>query len=210
LSTWGFQRNMAMEMQELLYYCVEVRVRRPYSVIVPFLCQQCGSCCREIGITWGRRMIEKASAFLGLAPRKFTATYLKVPVRHGDRETLKIGGRKVHPCPLLTDKGECRIHPARPDACRDFPVRADSPSSGVECPGLIRMQAVARRLTHRIPHSQVDRSPPHDIETLYRSRTYLRPNGQQKRVIHRKYLTTNPSDEERILFIRLNGLEHLE
>ncbi|HOO20228.1 MAG TPA: YkgJ family cysteine cluster protein [Kiritimatiellia bacterium] len=97
-----------------------------------FECRRCGACCRWPGsVLLEPADIESAAAFLGLTPEEFIERHAGL-ARNRAQLTLKEapGGA----CGFLDDNDCCRIYPARPRQCRDFPR-----SWRVEgCPGLDR------------------------------------------------------------------------
>jgi hypothetical protein len=77
-------------------------------------CQACGACCRDNEVVLtprDRRRFERAE----IAPPT---------IRRGGRVLLRLL-KKGGACTQLGPKNVCRIYPARPDACRDFPPASE-------------------------------------------------------------------------------------
>ena len=97
---------------------------------MPFHCNRCGRCCKEIGIPWAdldsRRVIE----FLKMDVNDFLDSYGFVVNEHsGEIEPTELG---VTPCPFLSydrQQAVCKIYPVRPPVCRGYP------GPGIVCRG---------------------------------------------------------------------------
>ncbi len=82
-----------------------------------FVCRRCGNCCRGDGfviitITDARRIAD----FLEISVQEFYYTYTK---RMNDEYRLEdIPGTKD--C-IFLENNLCKIHPVKPQQCRDFP-----------------------------------------------------------------------------------------
>ena len=96
----------------------------------PFVCQRCGACCRWPGsVLLEAADIAAAAGALGISEGEFIEKHATL-ARNRAQLTLKeqTGGA----CEFLDAEGRCRIYPARPKQCRDFPCgwQVDG------CPGL--------------------------------------------------------------------------
>jgi Fe-S-cluster containining protein len=106
-----------------------------YRVVIPFVCQRCGTCCRKMGVDLGPMDIERISRHLRLERARFVREYVG-DVKTGDNGSLTIVRRKPPaPCSFLTESNACLIYSVRPSPCRSFPIETDSGDSGIGCPG---------------------------------------------------------------------------
>ena len=106
-----------------------------YRVVIPFVCQRCGRCCRKVGIDLAPMDIERISRHLRLGRTRFVREYVG-DVATGDNGSLTIVRRKPPaPCSFLTESNACRIYSVRPSPCRSFPINGDFGDSRIGCPG---------------------------------------------------------------------------
>lgn len=97
----------------------------------PFRCRRCGACCRWPGIVrLDEADIARLAAHLGLPEERFLADCTRLAP---DRRSLSLTERPGGVCIFLDDAtSSCRVYPARPRQCRDFPSRWRDP----DCPAL--------------------------------------------------------------------------
>ena len=85
----------------------------------PFVCRQCGACCRWPGsVLLETTDAEAAAAALGLTAAEFIERHAAL-ARNRAQLTLKEAPDGA--CEFLKADGRCRIYAARPRQCRDFP-----------------------------------------------------------------------------------------
>jgi Fe-S-cluster containining protein len=95
-----------------------------------FVCQHCGACCRWPGsVLLAAADIAALAAALGLSEGEFIATHTMLA---RNRAQLTLKESPDGSCEFLDAAGLCRMYPARPGQCRDFPQgwRVEG------CPGL--------------------------------------------------------------------------
>ncbi|HIE32726.1 MAG TPA: YkgJ family cysteine cluster protein [Thermodesulfobacteriaceae bacterium] len=83
-----------------------------------FECKRCGFCCQgESTVSLSPEEIERIAAYLGLSKDDFLKRYA---VRKDKRIEMKtINGH----CIFYDEKeGLCRVHPVKPDRCREWPL----------------------------------------------------------------------------------------
>ncbi len=100
-----------------------------------FRCRRCGNCCRWEGyvhVLPGE--IDAAAFFLGMAPEEFIRRFTRLTE---DRRGLSLTEREDGACVFFLDGNPagCRIHPVKPQQCRDFPKRWNFPGWEKECAG---------------------------------------------------------------------------
>jgi Fe-S-cluster containining protein len=129
--------------------CQQSGQARPARV---FECRRCGACCLGRG---GVRLDEKqageAAAWLRLSPADFTRRYLAPGPPPRDVLTGNDGFCLFHQA-----DGRCRIHPVKPDVCRQWPflpalLTRDRAflEAGQACPGLAPDLTWAEFKAHR-------------------------------------------------------------
>lgn len=87
-----------------------------------FQCHRCGNCCRGDGFVDMRPAdIRRAAAYLDMEEADFLARFAK---RQPDGKWFLIDqGDPDKSCVFLTEENLCRINPAKPQQCADFPER---------------------------------------------------------------------------------------
>ena len=96
----------------------------------PFVCRQCGACCRWPGsVLLEAEDVAAVAAALGMEAGDFIDRHA---VLARNRAQLTLREAPDGACEFLQADGRCRIYAARPRQCRDFPHgwRVDG------CPGL--------------------------------------------------------------------------
>lgn len=107
----------------------------------PFVCRQCGNCCRVPGHV--RLLADEPDALaaaLGLSVETFLETRtLLAP----DRRALILTNHPDGSCVLLDQQGRCRVHAVKPLQCRTFPFAWVNSDSAAVCPGLADVPTTA-------------------------------------------------------------------
>lgn len=81
-------------------------------------CHRCGACCRWPGhVLLNAEDIARLAAHLGLPEADFIARYCELA---RNRAQLSLADGPDGACVFL-DGNDCRVYPARPRQCRDFP-----------------------------------------------------------------------------------------
>ena len=100
--------------------------------LAAFLCQRCNECCKKPGFVYLQAGEEESIAkFLEISSFDFVNRYCELE----DRRKLVLKKNADESCVFLTPVG-CRIHPAKPQQCCDFPVKWRTPASFDYCEGL--------------------------------------------------------------------------
>lgn len=99
----------------------------PYDLFIPFVCRQCGACCRTYTPVMPEKDLEQIARDLNIPEDELFA-------RHEEHRLRYIAGRPL-PCPFNDDK-RCLIyrHPLRPGVCRLYPFSYGRPKIR-GCPG---------------------------------------------------------------------------
>ena len=163
----------------------ELRLKNGEIVRIPFVCQQCGKCCKILSkIVFDpveRKLymenLEEISKYVNL-DELIEELSEKVEAKH----PVKL------PCPFLK-ANRCSIHPIRPKSCRIFPLGKDL-DQGIGCPGL-------KRLNELISAFDVEK-----VEYRFAERELSKIKVGMEVV--EKFLSLSPSDEEIKEFYRLN------
>lgn len=83
-----------------------------------FHCIRCQACCRETGyVRLTKEEPDSIADFLGMDVNDFIETHTRLT---RDRQALSLIDQEDGACIFLTREG-CRINPAKPAQCRDFP-----------------------------------------------------------------------------------------
>lgn len=102
-----------------------------------FECSRCLECCRKPGYVYLKKGEEEGmAAYLQMDAYDFVEKYCEVM----ERRRLVLKKNSDESCVFLTAEG-CRVHPAKPEQCRDFPVRWRTPASFSYCEGMKRLPA---------------------------------------------------------------------
>jgi hypothetical protein len=97
-----------------------------------FACRACGACCRWPGpVRLGEDDIRILADHLGLAEAAFLEQWTTLAL---DRRSLSLTEKADGSCVFL-EGNRCRVYPARPRQCRDFPLGWSFPGVQQECPG---------------------------------------------------------------------------
>jgi Fe-S-cluster containining protein len=166
----------------ILYERLKIHTKQgSVTINIPFVCQKCGKCCREIGFPIGWQSFREIARFLKI-PMEELLVYIKL--------------NELKPCPFLKND-LCSIYPVRPGGCKLFPLLVEFKDQGIGCPGLKRIREVEDLL--REEHANfISRSKWIGIKEVDRIRVKIPPKFVQK------FLGTNPLKAERDLFFKLN------
>lgn len=100
-----------------------------------FKCQQCGECCKKIGLPYDYETVFKMADFLKMSVEEIIENYYGK--RSPDGSSWKSVDSKRTPCPFLKfldGKYFCEIYPVRPTGCKLYPVQTDGGHAGINCP----------------------------------------------------------------------------
>lgn len=161
-----------------------------FTLNIPFVCNNCGRCCSQIGFPIGEALLRKIGDYLNLKPEEIEQNYL----RTGDEEQ---GGCVLAPCPFLR-YNMCSIYPVRPEGCKFFPLALDFKDYGIGCEGLKRLRELEQNITEECS------------EIISRSKAVKMDKAHQIAVkapetIINKLLEQNISQTEKELFFILNS-----
>ncbi len=165
----------------------ELKLKNGEIVRIPFVCQQCGKCCRIL-----------SKVVFDPVERKLYMENIEEISKHVNLDALieELSGKvkAKHPvklpCPFFKDN-RCSIHPIRPKSCRIFPLGGDF-DQDIGCPGLKRLKEFVSAFdAYRVEYKFVERKE---------------PKVKVSSEVIEKFLSLNPSDEEIKEFYRLNEL----
>ena len=105
-----------------------------YDIIVPFVCHQCGNCCRGYYPMVDPEMLPEIERTLG-EPIKVSKTGW-----HWIAEASSSG--RPTDCFFLDISGRCRIHDIRPGPCRSYPALLETGAGKIKCPGHKEFQEI--------------------------------------------------------------------
>ena len=92
----------------------------PAPALESFTCRQCGACCRWPGsVLLNGEEVADLAAHLGLPPAQFIERHTTLA---RNRAQLTLREQAGGACEFLDAAGHCRVYPARPGQCRDFPA----------------------------------------------------------------------------------------
>ncbi len=164
----------------------ELKLKNGEIVRIPFVCQQCGKCCRIL-----------SKVVFDPVERKLYMEDLEEISKHVNLDALiEELSRKVKakhpvklPCPFFKDN-RCSIHPVRPGSCRIFPL-GEGMDQGIGCPGLKRLE----ELISAFDAERVEYKFAEDVSKVKVSADVVE-----------MFSSLNPSDEEVREFYKLNEL----
>ena len=156
-------------------------------VRIPFVCQQCGRCCKIL-----------SKVVLDPVEKKLYMENIDAISEHVNLdeliEELSKNVEAKHPvklpCPFLKDN-RCSIHPIRPKSCRIFPL-GEELDQGIGCPGLKRLEEIVSAFN---PETFEYRFVEGEISKV-----------KVDEIVFKKFLSLNPSDEEIKAFLKLHRL----
>lgn len=83
-----------------------------------YVCQRCGNCCRWPGeVPVSEEEIAQIAAYLGISEQEMIDQYTEI---RRNRAGLTLISRPNHEC-IFLEGNECRIHPVKPEQCKNFP-----------------------------------------------------------------------------------------
>jgi len=126
--------------------------KRLYDVLVPFVCQRCARCCRELGVSPPSLDRKRIADYLKLDWEAVSARYLSKAILSKNDSGRYEWMKRWSPCPFLSPEGECIIYPVRPRGCRTYPVYTLLGPESVDCPGMRLMQKAVSVLGRGIPY----------------------------------------------------------
>jgi len=100
-----------------------------------FKCQQCGKCCREIGLPYDSESCFNMADFLNISVTQVIEKYYGRLSANGSE--WKSDNSKRIPCPFLKgtdDRYFCEIYSVRPKGCELYPMETDFGPQNVDCP----------------------------------------------------------------------------
>ncbi len=98
---------------------------------VNFECKQCGNCCRQPGYVYLKDgEAEGMAKLLDIDVYEFTEKYCVIQ----DRLNLVLKMGENEDC-LFLKNNNCLVYDARPEQCRDFPKKWNTPKSKKYCEG---------------------------------------------------------------------------
>ena len=109
-------------------------------IITEFQCMMCGNCCRGEGYVRLRpHDITRIATYLEISETEFIETYTRLPeipthLAAGDL-WLKDKPGPDQEC-IMLENNRCRIHPVKPQACQDFPLKWHTPDIMDYCEGM--------------------------------------------------------------------------
>ncbi len=166
----------------------ELRLKNGEIVRIPFVCQQCGKCCRILS----KVVFDPVERKLYMENLEEISKYINLD------ELIEELSKKVEakhpvklPCPFFKDN-KCSIHPIRPRSCRIFPLGKDL-DQGIGCPGLKRLNELISAF---------------DVESLEYRFVEEEPKVKVSGSVVEKFLSLSPSDEEIEEFFKLNEVEN--
>ncbi len=165
----------------------ELKLKNGEIVRIPFVCQQCGKCCRILS----KVVFDPVEGKLYMENIEEISKHVNLDAL---MEELSGKVKAKHPvklsCPFFKDN-RCTIHPIRPRSCRIFPLGMDL-DQGIGCPGLKRLKEIVSAFdAQRVEYKFVERKE---------------PKVKVSSEVVEKFLSLNPSDEEIKEFYRLNEL----
>lgn len=164
-------------------------------IFLPFVCQKCGRCCREIGIEQNYFDPYQIAEYLKIRVEEAVKKYLGELIGiEGDEIFYNINKPKK-PCVFL-ESDKCKIYGVRPFACKSYPLFGDA---YIGCPARQELRTQQKVLSRGYGfHSEIYRSdekPP----------THIKRSKRKKFV--EKYCFAQPSLEAFNMFVQANNLD---
>ncbi len=162
---------------------------------VPFVCQQCGKCCRNL-------------AKVAVDPVK-NIVYLDNPelIKYVDVEKVLSELRKkdinhpvLIPCPFL-ENNKCKIYPIRPETCRKFPLTEDE-DLGIGCPALNRLKIIIDEIVKHLGCNKNFVT----VNYCFKSEGEELKKIRISKEVFSAFFSLNVTDEEVRLFLQLNEI----
>ncbi|MFB3924472.1 MAG: YkgJ family cysteine cluster protein [Syntrophales bacterium] len=113
----------------------EIVVLSKYDVIIPFICYQCGNCCRKYFPHIFKDQLPEISRILNKSLEEIETLL-------ADHFDAYNSGAPKDCCFLDTKSNKCLIQEIKPESCRLFPVYSDFGSGNVDCRGYKELRNV--------------------------------------------------------------------
>ena len=100
-----------------------------------FQCQQCGACCRDIGLPYDVESFFKMTNLFKISVEEVIEKYYGK--MSPDGSSWESDDSKRTPCPFLKHsdgKYFCEIYSIRPHGCKLYPIDTDGGRQGIDCP----------------------------------------------------------------------------
>jgi Fe-S-cluster containining protein len=166
---------------------------RDYDVKVPFICHNCGSCCKEYTPPIYSHVMPVIAAHLGIPLDALKG-------RH-ERAYLSRNTSAPEDCPYLTEQNKCFIYHLRPEGCRNYPF-AEFGASGAQCPGYKELYNIIDALFKDQVYAAM-----HDPEFMHDREIRSIPEGELPGVLS-ILRNTCPSDRVTLKFHEMNNIPH--
>jgi len=98
-----------------------------YDALLPFLCRQCGSCCRAFAPQIPVDDFQSIAEHIGKSVEE-------IKKRHEEAYFKKDTTSPIN-CSFLNNKNQCTIYSMRPEPCQLYPLDTDFGTAGVNCAG---------------------------------------------------------------------------
>lgn len=188
------KNNSTLEygMDVLLYQRIKIQNENKGSItiILPFICQNCGKCCTEIGFPIACARISQISAYLQIPEDRVLKSL--GPTKKGGRVIYE----KLKPCPFLVN-ALCSIYPVRTECCKTWPLLAEFKDYGLGCKAMHRIRELEEVMTKE-KKGIISRSFAINLDEIHKVAVKV-----PKRVID-KFMESDPLPKERELFLKLN------
>jgi len=180
-------------MDVLLYQRLKLNTgnKGSLTIILPFVCQNCGKCCTEIGFPIACARIKQIADYLKI-PEEEVLNYFGLTEKNGRRIY-----EKIKPCPFLINN-LCSIYPVRTECCKIWPLMADFKDYGLGCKAMQRIRELEEIIT--------------DGESNVISRSFVINLNEISRIVVKvpekiieAFIASNPSEKEKELFLKLNN-----
>jgi len=97
-----------------------------------FICKKCGECCRGEGfVKVTEDEIRKMADYLGESPEEFKKNWIKSSLFEG----YWLKEKPNRDC-IFLENNMCKVHPVKPEQCRNFPFSWNNSDSIITCPAL--------------------------------------------------------------------------
>jgi len=171
-----------------MYQIIELK---EYDVLLPFVCHNCGSCCRgfapQIPIADFPRIAQHVGKSIEEIERQHSEAYSK-----------KFTDSPID-CSFLNNNNQCSIYPMRPEPCRLYPLKTDFGTAGVNCIGYKEFHAIVDAFFARRKYA-----------ALWRSDSYRKPvrpiPRHQLTVVWKTFIKAKPSSATIRRFVKLNKI----
>jgi Fe-S-cluster containining protein len=167
---------------------------RQYDVSLPFICHQCGKCCRRFTPPIDLHRVPAIAEFVNKPEQEIKALHEAALLSRNDPS------QNIDDCPFLDEDGKCSIYPLRPECCRLYPLFTGLGAADVDCSGYKEFKEMVGILfKHRI-----------DARPHYRryNRRKIRPitTDDVPRIL-RRLMSVNSSTEFINRFLEINNIK---